>query len=355
MDGKGKLWLPSINGLLIVDPLHLPGFGQPPAAHLESVIVNGVTSFNLSNVELPPGSVPLTIRFTATTLLNAERVRFRYQLDGLTNDWVYAGKSREAAFPALPHGNYRFQVEASIDGSRWSEAQTSLVIAVKPYFYQTIWFSLFAVLGSLAAVLGLVQLRTRNLRTRHDEMERLVEQRTEELRLANAHLSRLSFVDALTGLANRRRFDEALVQEWRRAARSQTPLAVVMADIDGFKLYNDTLGHPQGDLCLAAVAEVFLQAAGRAGDLVARYGGEEFVVLIPGADHAAAMRFAEGLRAGCEARAIPHPTSPVGPVVTISLGVASCIPADDGQATSLVAQADAALYRAKQEGRNRVG
>ena len=354
IDAQGQLWLPSMAGLLIVDPLHLPGAGQPPAVQLENVVVNGVSSVDLSRVELPPGSVPLTIRFTANTLLHAERVRFRYQLDGITQDWVDAGKSREAAFPALPHGNYRFRVVASIDGRRWSDAPAMLAITVRPHIYQTIWFSVLAAIGLLGAITGLVQLRTRALRLRHDEMERLVAQRTEELRLANAHLSRLSFVDALTGLANRRRFDEALAQEWRRSARSQTPLAVVMADIDGFKLYNDSLGHLEGDRCLAAVAQVFVQAVGRAGDLVARYGGEEFVVLIPGADHAAATRFAEGLRAACEAQAIAHPQSPVGPVVTISLGVASCIPSDDGQATSLVAQADAALYRAKQEGRNRV-
>lgn len=179
-------------------------------------------------------------------------------------------------------------------------------------------------------------------------------QRTEELRLTNEHLSRLSFIDALTGLANRRRFNEALEEEWRRLSRSQTHLAIVIADIDGFKQYNDALGHPEGDRCLAAVAGVFANSVSRAGDLAARYGGEEFVVLLSAADHAAAMSFAEGLRTACEALAIPHPASPLGPVVTISLGVASCIPSDEISAASLVSQADAALYRAKQEGRNRV-
>jgi diguanylate cyclase (GGDEF)-like protein len=129
---------------------------------------------------------------------------------------------------------------------------------------------------------------------------------------------------------------------------------VVIADIDNFKLYNDSLGHQEGDHCLAAVAEVFLRASGRAGDLAARYGGEEIVFLMPGADHAAAMTMAERLRTACEALAKPHPTSLVSPVVTISLGVASCIPSADSSAEFLVAQADAALYRAKKAGRNRV-
>ena len=168
------------------------------------------------------------------------------------------------------------------------------------------------------------------------------------------HLSRISFVDALTGLANRRRLDETLQTEWQRAQRLQTSLCIIIIDIDFFKAYNDTLGHPEGDKCLVAVAEVISKAASRAGDFAARYGGEEFMVLIPGLDHAAAMAYAETLRQACETRAIPHPASPVAAVVTISLGVAVCVPTAESSVEALVAQADAALYRAKHEGRNRV-
>jgi diguanylate cyclase (GGDEF)-like protein len=354
IDARGQVWLPSANGLVIVDPVHLPGSGQPPAVTIESILVDGVSQPTASEVILPPGSAPLAIRYTAMTLRNADKVRFRYQVEGLTRDWVDAGRSREAAFPSLPYGQYRLRVGASMDGQHWSELDSALDITVRPYVYQTGWFRSLAVLAAVGATVALFRLRTRGLRRRQLEMERLVAQRTEELRLANAHLSRLSFSDATTGLANRRRFDEALEQEWRRAARTQTPLALVMADIDSFKQYNDTLGHPEGDKCLAVVADVFVQSVGRAGDLAARYGGEEFVVLIPGTDHAGALSIAEGLRAACEARAIAHPASPVGPVVTISLGVASCIPSDDTSPTFLVSEADAALYRAKLEGRNRV-
>ena len=134
----------------------------------------------------------------------------------------------------------------------------------------------------------------------------------------------------------------------------QTPLAVVIADIDAFKAYNDTLGHPQGDKCLVAVAEVIRQAASRAGDFAARYGGEEFIILIPGMNYASAMIYAEKLRQACEARAIAHPASPVAPVVKISLGVATRVPSDKDSVADLIADADAALYRAKNEGRNRV-
>jgi diguanylate cyclase (GGDEF)-like protein len=276
-------------------------------------------------------------------------------MDGISGDWVDAGSSREASFPALPHGRYRFRVAASTDGLQWVEAQQALEITVRPQVWQTPWFIALALLAGAAAIAGLVGLRTRSLQARQAEMERLVAQRTEELRQANEHLARLSFVDSLTGLANRRRFDEALQEEWRRARRNQASLALVIADIDGFKRYNDRLGHLEGDRCLQAVAAVFGQTLGRAGDLAARYGGEEFIVLLPGADGTAALQVAETLRARCEALAIPHPDSPSGPLVTLSLGVAACLPSVAGASVEdLMARADAALYRAKQGGRNRV-
>ncbi len=366
IDAKGHLWLPTLKGLVIVDPKRLPGSDNPPDVAVEEVSLDGVISVPGVGTEagaqaganaaiiLPPGSVPLSIRYTAGTLLNADRVRFRYLMEGITQNWVEAGKSREASFPALPHGAYRFRVAASFDGKRWQEAAEALPIMVKPHYYQTPWFMALVILVALAAAGGLFRLRTHQLRDRHAEMTRLVAEKTEELRLANEHLSRLSFVDALTGLPNRRRLDETLESEWRRALRLQTPLAVVIADIDAFKAYNDTLGHPQGDKCLVAVADVIRQATSRAGDFAARYGGEEFIILVPGLDHASAMAFAEKIRQACEARAIVHPASPVAPVVTISLGVAARVPSDEDSVAALIADADAALYRAKNEGRNRV-
>ena len=354
IDAHGHLWLPSFSGLVIVNPDDLPRAGKPPAVRLEEVIVNGVAAPARAEITLPAGSVPLAIRYTAATLLNAERVRFRYRMAGASESWVDAGKSREAFFPALSHGAYQFHVAGSLDGKTWREAAPPLSITVKPYFFQTAWFIALAVIALLFLTGSILRLRTRGLIRQKAEMERLVAEKTEELRLANEHLARISFVDALTGLANRRRFDEALEREWQRALRFGTPLAVVVADVDLFKPYNDTLGHPEGDRCLAAVADVFLRTARQPGDLVARYGGEEFVVLIPGADSEAALAFAEEVRSACEARAMPHPASTVAPVVTISLGVAARVPSADTSSIALVMQADAALYRAKREGRNRV-
>lgn len=316
--------------------------------------MNGVNAPPGPEVILPPGSLPLSIRYSAATLINASRARFRYRMEGLTPGWVDAGRNREALFPGLPPGAYSFRVAASIDGEHWSAAPAALSITVKPHYYQTRTFGALVVLGVISLVMGIFRIRTRAMRALQLETERQVAEKTEALRLANEHLSRLSFLDAQTGLANRRRFDETLDKEWRRAARFQTSLAVVMADIDFFKAYNDNLGHPEGDKCLSAVAAAFLQSVARAGDLVARYGGEEFVVLIPSADLEAGRAVAERLRSACEALGIPHPSSPVGPVVTVSLGVAAGVPKDEASAAALVAEADAALYRAKRGGRNRV-
>jgi len=167
-------------------------------------------------------------------------------------------------------------------------------------------------------------------------------------------LRELSATDGLTGIPNRRAFDEALVREWERALRAGGPLSVVMADIDFFKRYNDRYGHLAGDACLRQVAAALKAGVRQGGDLAARYGGEEFVVVLPGADAAAARQVAESLRRRVEALALPHADNPGGAVVTISLGVATTQPARDQAPTALVDQADQALYRAKAGGRNRV-
>ncbi len=350
---RGRLWLPSFRGLVIVDPANLPDSGEPPIAHFEEVTVDGKTVPAGKEIVLPPGSRPLSIRYTAANLRTAERVRFRYQMEGASDQWVDAGTRREAFFPTLPHGEYRFRVAASTDGRHWREAAAPLVLRVRPHFFETRWFFVVVALAIAAGIAGFLRLRTRQLRRHQAEMERLVNEKTEELRLANERLERLSFIDSLTGLANRRRFDESLEEEWRRARRAGTPLALIVADVDLFKDYNDTLGHPAGDRCLVAVGEVFKGAARRAGEIVARVGGEEFAALIH-ADEARALAFAEKLRQACEARAIPHPASRVASVVTISLGVAVRVPSDATFSDSLVVDADAALYNAKRDGRNRV-
>ena len=163
----------------------------------------------------------------------------------------------------------------------------------------------------------------------------------------------LTLTDALTGVANRRSFNDAIQNEWRRCARSGMPLSVVMIDIDHFKRYNDAYGHQAGDACLKQVASTMLQCAGRPPDLLARYGGEEFVILLPQVDVPGAQTVAQRILESVRALAIPHRMSSVSDAVTVSLGVATLMPDEGGSPEGLVRCADDALYQAKKNGRNR--
>ncbi|EPD6134169.1 GGDEF domain-containing protein [Acinetobacter baumannii] len=173
-----------------------------------------------------------------------------------------------------------------------------------------------------------------------------------ELMQQAQQLSLLSQQDALTGLANRRYLDETLDNEWRRTLRHETPLTIMMVDIDFFKPYNDSLGHLKGDQCLKDIATAISSIAARSGDLVARYGGEEFLLLFPMTNAQQAKIQAERLMNAIKKIAIVHPCSSVSPYVTISVGVATTIPRLNDSISAFVSRADHALYQAKTNGRN---
>jgi diguanylate cyclase len=175
-----------------------------------------------------------------------------------------------------------------------------------------------------------------------------------QLREANALLSELSIRDGLTGLFNRRRFDQVFDMEWRRSLRSMRPLALLMIDVDCFKDLNDTYGHQRGDDCLREIARVLEEQPRRGHDMVARFGGEEFVILLPGADIPGALRIAENVRRAVEGQKMEHRRSVTGPYVTVSIGVSSRTPQVNETPDSMLYDADMALYMAKQLGRNRV-
>lgn len=186
---------------------------------------------------------------------------------------------------------------------------------------------------------------------RNRVLESLVGERTRELGEANRKLELLSNTDGLTGIANRRSFDHILSQEWNRALRSGTNLALVMLDVDNFKHFNDHYGHLAGDDCLRALAQALVKAGRRAGELAARYGGEEFVVLMPDTGMHDALEAAQRMQQEAWSLALPHAQTSLG-IVTFSLGVASLVPSARHIPDDLVRQADAALYRAKETGRN---
>jgi diguanylate cyclase (GGDEF)-like protein len=221
--------------------------------------------------------------------------------------------------------------------------------------YVTKPFQAEEVLARVENQLGLARLRF-ELEEKNRDLEALsrnLEQANNQLARANRVLESLSYVDGLTGIPNRRQFREVLDREWRRCGRAGLPLSLVMIDVDEFKRFNDTYGHPAGDACLTRVAAAIVTGLRRGGDFAARYGGEEFAAILPETDRAGAAALAAELRRGVEGLAIPNERASAG-VVTVSLGVAAATPDETSAVDALVAAADGALYRAKRRGRNRV-
>ena len=206
--------------------------------------------------------------------------------------------------------------------------------------------------GKLSTYLERQNRAEHDLAAHRDRLAELVEERTAELRAANERLHELNRCDPLTGLANRRHFDETKLLELRRARGHDQPLSVLMCDIDHFKHYNDTYGHATGDQCLCQIATLLRQLFNRSGELVTRLGGEEFVILLPGITSQEAVTCAQRLHAGMQALAIAHSASETAEHVTVSIGIAQ-LEAEPDDFEALMQRADEALYRAKRLGRNR--
>lgn len=185
-----------------------------------------------------------------------------------------------------------------------------------------------------------------------DAAYRALRELQRELEAKNIELERLSSQDGLTGISNRRIFDEFTLKEWGRAARDNKPLSLILIDIDHFKTYNDNYGHQGGDDCLRQVAQQLASTVKRPSDLVARYGGEEFAVVMPGTDLEGAKSIADSLCKGIAGMGLPHAHSSTAEYVTISLGVACSTPGIDDSPEALIEKADEALYQAKKSGRN---
>lgn len=184
------------------------------------------------------------------------------------------------------------------------------------------------------------------------KMQQQLETMNVELARSNRELHRLSSLDGLTGVANRRQFDITLSQEWQRSIRSETPLSLIFADIDFFKRYNDHYGHQAGDDCLRKVADTLQLTVHRPADLVSRYGGEEFVMILPDTTEEGALAVAEKTLKSIIDLHIPHAASDIADHVSLSMGVATMYPKDGDPDEELVRAADQALYRAKGSGRN---
>lgn len=359
----GRLWFPTVKGLSVVDPARLREDPPLPVV-IESVKVDGRELDPAVPADVPPGARNLEFHFAALSFLAPRRQRFRYKLEGFDEDFNAAGERRGAYYTNVPPGAYRFRVIAesagnnSETGQRGVEAVFDLRLA--PWFYQRRSFLFGSGVAFVLLATGVPLLRVRRLARSERALAASVETRTLELRTvmtqlerANEQLEQLSLTDPLTGIANRRRFEAFLTEEWRRSARHARPLSILMADIDFFKAYNDRYGHQAGDGALCRVAATLHEGAARAEDLVARYGGEEFVIVLSETGEAGAATVAERVRARVEALGLTSEAG-IGGVVTISVGYATARPAAREGWAALLGAADRALYEAKKRGRNRV-
>jgi diguanylate cyclase (GGDEF)-like protein len=353
----GRLWFATARGVAVVEPRAMSRNTVPPPAHVEEVLIDGMPGQAAASgrLRVPPGTQRLDVRYTAVGLRTPERITFRYLLEGYDREWVDAGTNRIAHYTKLAAGDYTFRVIAMNEDGIRSQAEARLAITVAPRWFETWWARLLALLLAAAAVWGAVRLRVAAMRARKNEelahayenVHRIageLEDTNRQLAVANVRLRALSYIDGLTGVANRRRFDEALADACAAALEDGEPLSLVLIDLDHFKALNDTHGHHYGDDALRSVGALLSERTESRGGLAARFGGEEFAWLLPGVALDGAREEAEAFRL------LVHNTG----IVTASVGVSSSAGMAELTPHALVAAADAALYRAKSGGRDRV-
>ncbi len=360
--GSGdKLWFPTPEGLAVVSTRRAGLPNPTPVMVLETAEADGVPLARGRENDLPAGTDEIKVTYTALSFVAPEAMRFRYRLLGLDRRWTECGADRETSFSRLPPGRYRFQVQARNERSGWARPAAEVEFRIRPFLWQVPAF--WAVMAAALVLLGfgLAQLSAARLRRRADELSQQVEDRTRdllrmtlELEDANRRLETLSRHDPLTGLANRRHLDEEAARLLSEAAEAGEPVTLLMLDLDRFKAFNDRYGHQAGDRCLMTVAGVLGQMFRGRGRLASRWGGEEFVVLLEGVDEAEGQALAEAVRERVRAACLEHGTLPGGLGITVSIGVAFVVPWAGFELDSLLRVADAALYRAKENGRNRV-
>ncbi|MEP1740071.1 MAG: two-component regulator propeller domain-containing protein [Kangiellaceae bacterium] len=351
LTSAGKIWFPTANGVVEINPQvnHVQQLQKKPI--IESFSLNGqILPFNqLTNLEVDSGSIE--IKYAATNLTRPENTRFRYKLVNSDKEWTNADTRRTAYYSALPSGRYQFRVTATNNGD-WNGLTTDFFFTIKPSYYETWWFRLLAL--SLVLLLGYLLHYFRLLRVEHrnQELERLIRKRTIELESANLQLAKIATEDGLTGILNRRAFNDIFVTECRRVQRKHGSIGLMLVDIDYFKQYNDSLGHPKGDSCIKAIADILTNSCNRASEFVTRYGGDEFAIIFSDSELDKIEQHAANICEKVYEQNIPHPESPIEGRVTITIGVGIMSSATDSCMDAIISLADDALYQAKKKGRN---
>lgn len=367
----GSLWIATAAGIASLDPARLVRYADrpPPPPVIEAVTVDG-RALDWRAAEALPGRTRLAVSYAGLSYLLPERIRYRTRLVGLHADWIERGTRRSVEFVGLPPGSYTLEVQAAHPGGPWSADPARWSFQVRPLWWQRADVRVAAMLGAVLLLFGLYRVRVRSYLARNRRLAREVDARTADLqaqaqRLMEIDRERVALVeqlreqadaygrqareDALTGLPNRRQFEEALARDLALARRGAHPLCLALLDIDHFKRINDTWSHSAGDQVLREVGQL-LESQRRSSDLVARLGGEEFALLMPDTLLEEAQLVCERLQAAFHAH---RDWAGLGDLqVTFSLGVVPLQAGDTREA--LYQRADAALYRAKREGRDRL-
>ena len=349
----GTVWIGTSGGLSRFKPRPNRAPNAPPDVLFTKLLMGETNVSGQRNPAFGMDSNSLIARYAAPNASRPNGLVFRYRLEGASSTWTETTQ-RELRFAQLAAGAYRLEVEARDSEGEWGGHGAEFSFKILPPWYWRWWFVGICGLIPVLVVLGVLRLRILAAQRRERELRRIVEEKTADLRHANEGLSLLSSVDSLTGLANRRVFDNTLHLECSRLKRADAAVSLLMIDIDHFKALNDSEGHQRGDEYLKLVASQLKKLTKRPTDLPARYGGEEFAVILPETAPAGAAQFAELVRSAIAGLQLPHPASQVAPFLTVSVGVASATPEWRGSPEELLAAADQALYGAKKSGRNQV-
>lgn len=349
----GTVWIGTSGGLSRFRPRPHSVPEAPPEVVFTRLVLGRADVSGLRNPSFGIHSNSLIARFSAPNAPRENGIVFRYRLEGANANWTETSQ-RELQFAALAPGTYRLEVEARDNDRLWSGHGAEFPFQILTPWYWSWWFAGTCALVPVCGILAVLRMRTLGAQRREREFQRVVEEKTADLQRVNEDLLRLSSVDSLTGLANRRAFDQTLERECARLQRTGSAVSLVMFDVDHFKALNDSAGHQRGDEYLTLVASELTRLPKRQIDLAARYGGEEFAVILPETDAVGAERVAESIRLAIASLHLPHPASPVAPFLTVSVGVATATREWNSSPEQLIAAADQALYGAKRSGRNRV-
>ena len=371
ISATGSVFIATSKGVSIVNPADLSRFSiNIPPIVIENLTADGVSLPLIADVKLAAGTERITLLYAGLGYIMPQRIQYSTKLEGFDSDWVERGNSITAEYTNLPPGEYSFSVRAAYPRGGWSEQPARFKFTIAPYYWQrpVFWFACAVIAILLAGIamrwrLNSLHRKEQHLRLQVAEKTFELQQQADHLRAIDQERSELlkqirrqaqefeiqARKDALTGLANRRAFDEAMTRECARARRNMAPLCLVLLDIDHFKQVNDSYSHSIGDDVLKMVAELVASYC-RTEDTVARWGGEEFAILLPGTTLEAAEQICQRIRQAVMQTDFSAVAADLH--ITVSMGLARY--EGELQHDKLLSHADAALYNAKEAGRNRV-